>query len=38
MSFSVWFRQWIRSFFRLLTVGSKKHKMKHSAKKNENAD
>jgi len=33
MSFSVWFRQWVRSFFRLLTVGSKKHKSEAQRKK-----
>ena len=33
MSFSVWFRQWVRSFFRLLTIGSKKHKSEAQRKK-----
>ena len=26
MRFSVWFRQWVMSFLRLMTVGAKKHK------------
>ena len=33
MSFSVWFRQWIGSFFKLLTVGSKKRKSDAQRKK-----
>lgn len=33
MSFSVWFRQWINSFFKLLTIGSKKHKSDAQRKK-----
>ena len=33
MSFSVWFRQWIGSFFKLLTVGTKKRKSEAQRKK-----
>lgn len=33
MSFSIWFRQWIGSFFKLLTVGSKKRKSNAQRKK-----
>ena len=33
MSFRVWFRQWIGSFFKLLTVGTKKRKSEAQRKK-----
>jgi hypothetical protein len=33
MSFSVWFRQWIGTFFKLLTVGTKKRKSDAQRKK-----
>ena len=33
MSFRVWFRRWIRSFFKLLTVGTKKYKSDAQRKK-----
>lgn len=33
MSFRVWFRQWVMSFLRLMTVGAKKHKSDAQRKK-----